>query len=389
MPIKLANNAVAQLAAPLEADGTTIVLVAQQVANFPILAAGDFFPLTLSDAAGHYEIVRVTAIAANILTAVRGQEGTDTRAFLAGDRAEIRLTAGAIAQIQSDAKLHADTITEALHDEIDADLAAGLAAERSTSAAERSASANEIASTNNALSSLQATVGTKFDKAGGVISGAVTLTSDLTTYRPASPGTGVVFLGNSGARYLFYDGTNYTMPGAGLHVNGSPVWTSGNFDPGAYLPLGGGTMYGNFTIQNTSPQITFYDSDWGPRYLHCNSGQIGFLTSGGGWACYSDNAGNFIATANIGAYSDRKHKTDIEAIEGALELVGQMRGVRYTRIRDGAKCVGVIAQEMQEVVPEVVGESQDGLYVDYGNLAAILIPAIQELTARLKKLEGG
>lgn len=50
-----------------------------------------------------------------------------------------------------------------------------------------------------------------------------TMTGDLTIYRAATPTTGVVFLGNSGARYLYYDGTNYNMPGAELFVNGQRV----------------------------------------------------------------------------------------------------------------------------------------------------------------------
>jgi len=52
-----------------------------------------------------------------------------------------------------------------------------------------------------------------------------TLTGDLTTYRDATPTTGVVYLGNTGNRYVSYDGTNYQMPGANLFVNGSQVMT--------------------------------------------------------------------------------------------------------------------------------------------------------------------
>lgn len=55
-----------------------------------------------------------------------------------------------------------------------------------------------------------------------------TMTGDLTIYRAATPTTGVVFLGNSGARYLYYDGTNYNMPGANLILNGGTVWHSNN-----------------------------------------------------------------------------------------------------------------------------------------------------------------
>lgn len=61
---------------------------------------------------------------------------------------------------------------------------------------------------------------------------------------------------------------------------------------------------------------------------------------------------------------------------------------RKARRRDGRECVGVIAQEVQAVLPEVVMETPDGLSVDYGNLAAPMLEAIKELAARVRKLEG-
>lgn len=222
----------------------------------------------------------------------------------------------------------------------------------------------------------------KLDKEGGVMTGTLTLAADMTTYRPGAPTTGAVFLGNSGSSYLFYDGANYSLGGFGT------IWSTGNFNPASYLPLAGGNLTGQLGIYNTGPMFTMYDTDWGPRYLHCQGGLIGFLTSASGWAVYSDNAGNLIASANIAAYSDRKHKTDIRPIENALTLVDLMRGVRYTDVRTEAKRLGVIAQEIQEVLPEVVGEGPDGLHVDYGNIVGVLIPAIQELAARVRVLEG-
>lgn len=325
MPL-LANNAASKLAASIGATDTTISLQAGTGVMFPLPENGDWFPLTLINTSGQTEIVRCTSRNGDVLQVQRAQEGTSSKAFIAGDRAELRLTAGVI--------------------------------------------------------------NGKFDKAGGTISGPVTLTADMTTYRPASPGTGVLFLGNSGSKYLFYDGTNYLMPGGQLYVNGSQVWHAGNFNPASYMPLTGANFSGNFGIYNTSPTVMFYDTDWGPRQLHCNGGLIGFLNSGGGWAVYSDDGGNLIASGNVAAYSDRKHKTDIRPVENALALVERLRGVRYTDVRTDAKRLGVIAQEIQEVLPEVVGEGPDGLHVDYGNIVGALIPAIQELAARVRVLEG-
>lgn len=204
------------------------------------------------------------------------------------------------------------------------------------------------------------------------------------TFTPVQQGGGA---GQSANKiYIGWSGSGLKAQIDGLDYG--TLWSSYNFNPGSYMPLAGGNFSGNFGIYNTSPTIMFYDTDWGPRQLHCNSGLIGFLNSGGGWACYSQDDGSFVASGNVGAYSDRRHKTNIRGIDGGLDLVEALRGVFYTRKSDGKACVGVIAQEVQEVVPEVVGETPEGLYVDYGNLVAILIPAVQELAERVRKLEG-
>ena len=96
-------------------------------------------------------------------------------------------------------------------------------------------------------------------------------------------------------------------------------------------------------------------------------------------------SGSFTATGNITAFSDERLKENIETIEGALDKVSQMRGVTYnykSELNDGQRGTGVIAQEMQQVMPEVV---QDGEYlsVAYGNIVGVLIEAVKELKAEL------
>jgi hypothetical protein len=100
----------------------------------------------------------------------------------------------------------------------------------------------------------------------------------------------------------------------------------------------------------------------------------------------TDTAGNFTAAGNVTAYSDARLKKNVSTIDNALELVEKMRGVRYERIDSGKAGVGVIAQEMQEVLPEVVQEGEN-LSVAYGNLVGVLIEAVKELSARVKELE--
>ena len=96
-------------------------------------------------------------------------------------------------------------------------------------------------------------------------------------------------------------------------------------------------------------------------------------------------SGSFTATGNIKAYSDERLKDNVKTIEGALDKVARMRGVTYnykSELNDGQRGTGVIAQEMQQVMPEVVEEGEY-LSVAYGNLVGVLIEAVKELKAEL------
>lgn len=97
------------------------------------------------------------------------------------------------------------------------------------------------------------------------------------------------------------------------------------------------------------------------------------------------------ASFNVTWTSDVRVKRDIVTIEGALGLVERMRGVRYKRsdVDDGRLHVGVIAQELREVLPEAVIEGADSmLSVDYGTLGPVLIEAVKALSLRVRQLEG-
>ena len=100
-------------------------------------------------------------------------------------------------------------------------------------------------------------------------------------------------------------------------------------------------------------------------------------------------SGNFVATGNVTAFSDERLKENVETIEGALDKVSQMRGVMYDK--DGERGTGVIAQEMQQVMPEVVVDSGRGDYlsVAYGNIVGVLIESIKELKAEIEELKNG
>lgn len=103
-----------------------------------------------------------------------------------------------------------------------------------------------------------------------------------------------------------------------------------------------------------------------------------------------DGSGNLTMLGNVTAYSDVRKKKDITTIENALDMVTRMRGVRFRRIDTDQLGVGVIAQEMLEVLPEVVQQGigdDDTMSVAYGNIVGVLIEAIKEQQAHINKLE--
>ena len=96
------------------------------------------------------------------------------------------------------------------------------------------------------------------------------------------------------------------------------------------------------------------------------------------------NTGTITASGDITAFSDERLKSDIETIDNALDKVMNMRGVSY--IKQAEKGIGVIAQEVEKVLPEVV---TDGEYksVAYGNIVGVLIEAIKEQQKQIDELK--
>jgi len=101
--------------------------------------------------------------------------------------------------------------------------------------------------------------------------------------------------------------------------------------------------------------------------------------------------GNITASGTVTATSDERLKENIEVIPNALEKVSKIRGVTFTRNDQEdkeKKHVGVIAQEVEKALPEVVMEGSDGIKsVAYGNLVGLLIEAIKEQQKQINELK--
>jgi Chaperone of endosialidase len=100
---------------------------------------------------------------------------------------------------------------------------------------------------------------------------------------------------------------------------------------------------------------------------------------------------NVVVQGNVTAYSDRRLKDNIETITDALNKLTQVRGVTYTRtdMEDTlTRHTGVIAQELESVLPEAVMTDSDGIKsVAYGNVIGLLIESIKELNDKVDMLQ--
>jgi len=116
----------------------------------------------------------------------------------------------------------------------------------------------------------------------------------------------------------------------------------------------------------------------------------------GGWSAAAnrlqmDMSGNLTMAGNVTAYSDIRLKENINVIPDALDKVQQIRGVTFTRndVDDLEQLhTGVIAQEVETVLPMAVSEDNNGVKnVAYGNMVGLLIEAIKELKAEVEQLK--
>jgi hypothetical protein len=168
------------------------------------------------------------------------------------------------------------------------------------------------------------------------------------------------------------DGTTIALSSGSLTLDVAADITL-DADSGSIVLKDGGTQFGVFT-QNSNNLRILSGSTTAATFSGANVTFAGTLASGA-----------ITSSGDVTAFSDMRIKHDIETIEGALAKVSDMRGVYFKR-NNGEAGTGVIAQEIENILPEVV---KDGEYksVAYGNMVGILIEAIKELKAEVEKLK--
>jgi len=253
-----------------------------------------------------------------------------------------------------------------------------------------------------------------FDGSGNVTGTAtiqansVALGTDTTGNYVASVANGSYLTGGGGAS----EGTALTLGVDATSANtASKVVArdgSGNFSAGTITAALTGNASTATTLQtartingvsfNGSANITLTLADLGytgatnANYI-TNNNQ---LTNGSGYTTFTANQSldtsssvtfSTVTAANFNTTSDRNTKTDITPISGAVSKVQQLGGYSFTFKDSGEKSSGVIAQEVQAVLPELVQEGGEGhLTVQYGNMVGLWSEAIKEQQAQIDAL---
>jgi hypothetical protein len=204
---------------------------------------------------------------------------------------------------------------------------------------------------------------------GGVVSGSAQITSVLTSLNSFSASNDNTSLNSATS--------SYETKGRGI-VSGS------------IQVLGGSTVLSGSNQSN----ITSINQNLGTSTTGVQFASLGIGTAPD--ATYELKiAGDVAASGDIVAYytSDKRLKDNIQPIQNALDKVNELGGYTFDWNEELQKArkghdIGVIAQEVQSVLPEVVVERDNGyLGVDYQKLVPVLIEAIKELSAKIKDLE--
>lgn len=284
--------------------------------------------------------------------------------------------------------------------------------------------------------------------------GSVGFTTTLQQSYDVSPTPEIITNSTSGAltvqRGSAADTDNVLEINNGAASTVLAVTGQGNVTISGSLSIAGNTAfhdgYHPFVSMTTTPPGSpldgdlWFDTDNGSLYVYFNdgntsqwvevSGQTGAGGPSGGSSPFVDTGtyvyyggalnvgigtatpsealhviGNILASEDVIAYSDRRLKENIFTYDNALETVRELRGVRFNKINNSKTSIGLIAQEVNAVLPEAVhiDEASGYLSVAYGNIVGVLVEAIKEqdeeidtlkamvkaLTERLDKIDGG
>ena len=189
---------------------------------------------------------------------------------------------------------------------------------------------------------------------------------------------------------ILIDGTGVSLTDNDS-TNRITVTNTSTVDSGSAIRLDDGTSDsgGRIVFGNSSDAKLFYRGAGNTLDIELETPAAAFRITDNGTArfTFTKSNGNLTATGEITTYSDERLKTNIQTITNASTIISQLRGVSYDRTDIESSSIGVVAQELQAVLPDLISESDGYLSVSYGNMAGLFIEALKEYKLRIEYLE--
>lgn len=158
----------------------------------------------------------------------------------------------------------------------------------------------------------------------------------------------------------------------------------GSLTAGTYISFDSGTTYNGSTARTISVKASSSNADPTnfPIVARNSSGDF----SAGTISCANLTATFTVQGAEINSTSDETLKTNVQTVENPLQTLQQIRGVNFDWKTTGKSSIGVIAQEIEKVLPQLVNEGEHKS-VNYNGLIGVLIEAVKELSEEVENLK--
>ena len=170
--------------------------------------------------------------------------------------------------------------------------------------------------------------------------------------------TTVRFAAGSGMT-ITTSGTSNTITFAASGGGGSISITDDTSNTGTYYPLLGTVTTGTLSAANTSSTKLYYQPSTG-----------------------------ILNATTFNSLSDESRKTDINIIPNSLNIAENLNGVTFKWIENGLPSAGLIAQDVEKYLPQLISNGENGKTLNYDGVIGVLVEAIKELSQRVKYLEG-
>lgn len=217
----------------------------------------------------------------------------------------------------------------------------------------------------NALG-LQALVLAGNNSVTGNITNAFGVSASITSNTSMTIGNGYLYYGS-------YSGSTTTNKWGLYLVDETNNYLSGNVGIGNTAPAHKLSVNGTTNLAGAVTGITTLAAG--------NTTITGFINS-----TSTGQFGGQVTAPDFNSTSDIRFKSDIVVIDNALDRVNQLTGYTFTMNETGERSTGLIAQEVEKVLPEAV-KGTDKKTLSYGNMVGLLVEAIKEQNKKIERLE--